>query len=124
MKLSTFFKGFLMGVCDVIPGISGGTIAFITGIYQRLIEAVRQFSPKTIIHLIRLDRKEIKKLDLPFLITLLSGILLAVIIMSRVVSFLLQNYFTFTISFFIGLILASSAAVFRNIDDHKIKNIL
>jgi len=48
-SISIFLKGILMGICDIIPGISGGTIAFITGIYQRLINAVKNISPKLII---------------------------------------------------------------------------
>ena len=42
--LFTYLKGILMGICDLIPGISGGTIAFITGIYERLMSAVKNFS--------------------------------------------------------------------------------
>ena len=43
-NISLFFKGILMGVCDLVPGISGGTVAFITGIYERLIKAISQIS--------------------------------------------------------------------------------
>ena len=70
-KFILFFKGMLMGICDLIPGISGGTVAFITGIYERLINAVKGFSPELLSSLVSLDKKRInnniKKLDLGFL---------------------------------------------------------
>ncbi|MGM5481483.1 MAG: DUF368 domain-containing protein [Nanobdellota archaeon] len=118
-----FLKGLLMGACDVVPGVSGGTIAFITGIYQRLINAVKSFSPRTIVHLAKIDRKEIRKLDLPFLGLLIAGIGVAVFLLSGVINYLLETYFAFTVSFFIGLILASSIVIYKDIDNHKKKNI-
>lgn len=130
-KISIFLKGFLMGVCDLIPGISGGTIAFITGIYTRLIDAVKNFSPKLIydiftypIHKNRDRLKEdIKKLDLLFLLVLMLGIGSALMIGSRIIKFLLMDYYAYTLSFFIGLILASSKIIFNHIQNHNIKNI-
>ncbi|MFW5871550.1 MAG: DUF368 domain-containing protein [bacterium] len=122
-RLMIVLKGFLMGVCDVIPGVSGGTIAFITGIYQRLIDAVKSFSPRTIVHLIKLDRKKIKELDLPFLGLLVAGIVMALFLVSGVIDRLLISYYSFTVSFFIGLILASSIVIYTDIKDHSIRNI-
>jgi putative membrane protein len=130
-KILIFLKGFLMGVCDLIPGISGGTIAFITGIYTRLINAVKNFSPKLIydiftypIHRKRESLKEdIKKLDLLFLLVLMLGISSALLVGSRIIKFLLRDYYAYTLSFFIGLILASSKIIFNHIQDHNIKNI-
>ena len=127
-KILLFLKGILMGICDIIPGISGGTIAFITGIYSRLINAVKAFSLKLIYDIFTFNKKElkqdIKKLDLGFLIILFLGIGFAVFAGSRVIKFLLTNYFAYTLSFFIGLILASSKIIFDNIKSHKMKNIL
>lgn len=131
--LSLFLKGILMGICDIIPGISGGTIAFITGIYSRLINAVKSFSPQLVIdffqYVFRRDKEhldilkeDIKKLDLVFLITLGIGIGTAILLGSRVMSFLLKNYFTYTISFFVGLILASSKSIYDKIERHHTKN--
>ena len=123
-KLSIFFKGMLMGICDTIPGISGGTIAFITGIYIRLINSVNGFVElfKNILLRKKITRKNFRKLDVWFLIILLAGIFNAIFLFSKVVSYLLDNYFTWTISFFIGLILASSLIIFENIKNHKMKN--
>ncbi len=121
-----------MGVCDLIPGISGGTIAFITGIYTRLINAVKSFSPKLIYDIVTypINRKsdrlkeDIKKLDLIFLLILMLGIMSAFLIGSRIIKFLLREYIAYTLSFFIGLILASSKTIFEHIENHNIKNIL
>jgi len=120
-----------MGVCDLIPGISGGTVAFITGIYTRLIDAVKNFSPKLIydiftypIHRKRNSLKEdIKKLDLHFLLVLMLGISSALFVGSGIIKFLLRDYFAYTLSFFVGLILASSKIIFNHIQNHNIKNI-
>jgi len=130
-KILIFLRGFLMGVCDLIPGISGGTIAFITGIYTRLIDAVKSFSPKLIydiftypIHRKRESLKEdIKKLDLLFLLVLMLGISSALLVGSRIIKFLLEDYYAYTLSFFIGLILASSKVIFSHIQNHEIKNV-
>jgi len=121
-----------MGVCDLIPGISGGTIAFITGIYTRLIDAVKSFSPKLFYDILTypVNRKKdslregIKKLDLIFLLILVLGIISAFLTGSKIIKFLLDEYFAYTLSFFIGLILASSKTIFEHIEEHSIKNIL
>ena len=122
-----------MGICDIIPGISGGTIAFITGIYMRLINAIKSISPKLFydIFLSPFNKKnrenlkqDIKKIDLGFLFILFLGIGTALLLGSKIVKFLLNNYFVYTLSFFIGLILASSKIIFDNIQNHKKKNIL
>ena len=121
-----------MGVCDLIPGISGGTVAFITGIYTRLINAVKSFSPRLIYDIVTypINRKsdrlkeDIKKLDLIFLLILMLGIMSAFLIGSRIIKFLLREYIAYTLSFFIGLILASSKTIFEHIENHNIKNVL
>jgi len=134
-KFLIFLKGILMGICDLVPGISGGTIAFITGIYERLINAVKAISPQLFYNFIAggIFRKEenliklktnLKKLDLIFLLVLLAGISSAFIIGSRVVKFLLDNYFIYTMAFFVGLILASSKIIFNKIQNHNFKTLL
>lgn len=120
----TFLKGLLMGICDSIPGISGGTIAFITGIYERLINAIKGFSPSLVVSLFRGDKQEIKKLDFGFLATLFLGILVALLIFARLMSYLLDNYFAYTIVFFFGLILASAKTIFDHIEKHHTTNMV
>ena len=115
-----------MGICDLIPGISGGTIAFITGIYERLIYAVKGFSLKILKNIgnIKKFKKDLKKLDLVFLTLLGAGIATSILIGSRIMDFLLENYFSFTIAFFIGLIIASSKIIFDNIKKHSFTNMI
>lgn len=131
-KILLYLKGFLMGICDIIPGISGGTIAFITGIYSQLINSVKGFSLKLAYDLLtypitrRSDslKEDIKQLDLAFLTILMLGIGSAFLVGSRAVKFLMEEHLAYTLSFFIGLILASSKTIFEHIKDHSAKNIL
>lgn len=134
-KIILFLKGFLMGICDLIPGISGGTIAFITGIYARLIEAVKSFSPKLVYDFFayvfgggeekwKNFKEDIVKLDLVFLLTLFLGIGVAFLVGSRAIKFLLENHLAYTLAFFVGFILASAKIIFDDIKNHNITNIL
>lgn len=131
-RILIYLKGFVMGICDIIPGVSGGTIAFITGIYAQLINAVKGFSPKLVYDIVMfpINRKtdslkaDIKQLDMGFLMILMLGIASAFAVGSRVIKFLMEEYFAYTLSFFIGLILASSKTIFEHIEDHSMKNIL
>ncbi len=125
-----FLKGVLMGICDLIPGISGGTIAFITGIYPKLISPVKAFSPQLLKNLITYPfnknqqlKQNLKALNLPFLITLFLGIATALLLGSKLIKFLLENYFAYTLAFFIGLIIISSKILFTHIKNHKPLNI-
>jgi putative membrane protein len=124
--ISIFLRGILMGMCDIVPGISGGTIAFITGIYERFINSVENLI-KFIVNILMLREKpsieKAKTIELPFLLLLALGIIIAIILGSRGMKFLLENYFIYTISFFIGLILASSKIIFEHINDHGSKNL-
>ena len=114
-----YLRGLMMGACDIIPGVSGGTIALITGIYERLISAVGSIDPASIKHLIRGDfaslRADLEKIDIPFLIVLLAGIGTAFLAMSRLVLLLLTDHAVETYSFFLGLIIASAVVIFLEI---------
>lgn len=112
-------KGFLMGAADIIPGVSGGTIALITGIYKRLVSAISSLSFESAIHLARRDYKRLKgdmKLwDVGLLVPLAIGIGLAFALLSGIIEHLLESRKAETFSFFIGLIIASAYFVFRRI---------
>ncbi|MDV2481677.1 DUF368 domain-containing protein [Methanoculleus sp. Wushi-C6] len=114
-----YLRGLAMGACDIVPGVSGGTIALITGIYERLIGAIGSVDPTSVKHLARGDfgsfRADLEKIDLLFLIALLAGIGTAFLLMSRVILFLLENHAVETYSFFLGLIIASAVAIFLEI---------
>lgn len=123
-----FLRGLFMGTADVIPGVSGGTIALITGIYERLIHAISRIDFKFILYLFEGDFKRFKQnavqeIDFELFIPLLLGIGLAVLTMSKIISFLLTNYPAVTFGFFFGLILASAIFVYNHVDELNIRNI-
>lgn len=111
-SLRLFLTGMAMGTADVIPGVSGGTIAFILGIYEELINAIKSFD----VQLVRLlvQRKITEALDhVPwrFLLALFLGIGTAIFSLAHLVSWLLENQPVYLFSTFFGLILASVVAV-------------
>jgi putative membrane protein len=90
--ITDVLKGFLMGVCDVIPGISGGTIAFITGIYERLLDALNAINAWTIREFLKGDRSVVwHRIDGWFLVRVLSGILLAILSVAHIIQHLLTT---------------------------------
>lgn len=123
-----FLRGLLMGTADVIPGVSGGTMALITGIYQRLVHAISQINANFLLAALKGDfaksKKEILKWDFSLFIPLLCGIGLAVLTMSKIMTIMLTVYTATTYAFFFGLILASSIFVFNHVDGLNLKNIL
>lgn len=106
--------GFLMGVSDLIPGVSGGTIAFICGIYGRLIEGIKSFDFAAIRMIFRLDFKGLwEKIPFFFLIPLGLGVVTAVFSLSRFLGHLFQYHPVELWSFFFGLILGSIVLLSR-----------
>jgi putative membrane protein len=117
MKWITLIKGFLMGMADVIPGVSGGTIAFITGIYPRLIHALSTIDLSFVKFLVRFKFgkawKIIQKIDWNFLLPLGTGIAAAIFTLSKLMQYLLAEFTALTYAFFFGLILASAIFLYR-----------
>ena len=101
-------KGIAMGAANVVPGVSGGTIALITGIFERLIHAIKSFNLKALKLLFSFKIKEFaSQVDLFFLIAVFGGILIAIVTLARLLGFLFVHYPVFIWSFFFGLVLAS-----------------
>lgn len=116
--LLIFLKGMAMGIAEVIPGVSGGTIAFITGIYERLLNCIKSFDLK----LITTFKEEgvmgvWKAIDGFFLLRLLGGMATGVIVGVLGVTFLLEQYPEPLWAFFFGLILASAVYIGKQIDN-------
>lgn len=108
------FIGFLMGVADLIPGVSGGTIAFICGIYGRLIEGIKSFDLEAIRMIFRLDFKGLwEKIPFLFFIPLGLGLVTAVFSLSGFLGYLFQHHPVALWSFFFGLILGSIVLLSR-----------
>jgi len=112
-----------MGMCDIIPGVSGGTMALITGIYERLVTAIGNIGPEPAKFLIKGDmesvQKEFWKVDPVFLVVLAAGIGTSFLAMSGVILVLLNEYAVQTFSFFFGLIVASAVVLFLIIEEES-----
>ena len=115
-----YLKGLAMGGADVIPGVSGGTIAFITGIYERLLNAIKSVDLEALKLLTRFEIKEFwEKIDGTFLIVLLLGIATSVLSLAKLITFLLLTYPIQVWSFFFGLIIISAILVAKSIHHWK-----
>lgn len=128
-----FLNGIFMGLADIVPGVSGGTIALILGIYERLISAIRsidlKFIPFSFMSL--LDRDYLKKardnlfsIDFKFLLPLALGIGSAFLVASYLILPALENYPAYIHSFFFGLILMSAKYVYGRIEKINPRTIL
>ncbi|MFK7993495.1 MAG: DUF368 domain-containing protein [Granulosicoccus sp.] len=124
-QIVLFLKGLAMGAANVIPGVSGGTIALITGIYERLINAIKQCD-LTALNMLRHGnvRAAWKHVDGLWLVTLLGGVGLSIVTLARLFEFLLERYEQFTMAFFFGLILLSIAYVARGVRSWKFSTIV
>lgn len=108
--------GVAMGAADVVPGVSGGTMAFIMGVYAQLIEAIRSFDLDLVKRLLRFDiRGALDQVPWRFLLALGSGIGLSILTLAHLVSWLLENQRPLLYSLFFGLVLASIVAVARDV---------
>lgn len=107
-RLMLFLKGMAMGVADSVPGVSGGTIAVISGIYEQLINALKRCNPMALKVLWQQGPRAFwQHIEGPFLLTLLSGVLLSLVLMANTVLYLLEYHFALVMAFFMGLVLAS-----------------
>ncbi len=115
--LVLYLKGVAMGAADVVPGVSGGTIAFISGIYETLLNALRSFDAELLKLVIqRKWAAAWHKINGTFLLFLLSGIGTSILALSKLMLYLLEFHPVPTWSFFLGLILASIVGVCRDLD--------
>ena len=105
--ISIFFKGMAMGGADVIPGVSGGTIAFITGIYEELIDSLKSIPAGLRILFKQGVFAFWREVNGTFLLALLSGILVSILSLARVITYLLANHPILVWAFFFGLIVGS-----------------
>lgn len=109
-------KGLAMGAADTIPGVSGGTMALITGIYEDLLAAVKSVDARAIGCLLRFDIKgAVAQIHVRFLLALFCGIGAAVLTLARIMNYLLNHHPQLTWSLFFGLIGASIWVVGRKV---------
>ncbi|MDB9741834.1 DUF368 domain-containing protein [Akkermansiaceae bacterium] len=110
--ISVFLKGFAMGAANVIPGVSGGTVAFITGIYERLINAIKSFD----IQAIKLLKNRefgalLKHVDFSFLAVLCLGVVVSIASMAKVLAWAYEEHEVYVSALFFGLIAMSIYSV-------------
>lgn len=118
-------KGLAMGAADVIPGVSGGTIAFISGIYEEFINSLKSFDISLIKKLKNEGIAETwKHINGNFLLSLFSGILISIVSLSKLIGYLLQNHAEILWSFFFGLIIASTYFIGKKIKQWNITSVL
>lgn len=116
-----FLKGMGMGGADVVPGVSGGTIAFITGIYEELLDSIKSIDKKAIGMLLKFDIKNLwHHINASFLLALFSGLLLSVVTFAKLIHHLLANHPIQIWSFFFGLIIISTVQVVKEIKQRTV----
>lgn len=109
-------RGCAMGAADVIPGVSGGTIAFITGIYEELINSIRSVDLQALRLLVTLKFKEFwKHINGNFLISVVAGIAISIFSLAKLMTYLLNTHPLYVWSFFFGLIIASALLVSKEV---------
>lgn len=120
-----FGKGLLIGIANIIPGVSGGTLALILGVFERLINSIKSMDLSAAKLLLSGRWREfIKKTDLWFLVSIFAGAGTAVVVLARVFEFLFSQYPVYIWSFFFGLILASVYYVGRTVGSWRAPVIL
>ena len=106
--LFLFLKGMLMGAADLVPGVSGGTIALITGIYKELLDSINSFSWNTLKNIKKEGLTDVwKKLNGFFLLTVFGGIITSILLLSQILEWFIINEPIGLWSFFFGLLIAS-----------------
>jgi putative membrane protein len=116
-----FFKGLAMGAANVIPGVSGGTIALITGIFERLINAIKLLNINALKLILRGKYREFARaVDFWFLVSVFLGVGAAIFSLARIFEYLFNHYPTYIWSYFFGLILASIYFVGTTIEKWRI----
>ncbi len=120
-------RGFAMGAADVVPGVSGGTIALVLGIYQKLIDSIREGS-RALGTLLKGDMKgfwtRVTQLDLLFLLPLLAGVLLAIASLASVIETQLHDNPEEMAGLFFGLVLASIAVAWAMLGSRTTANVV
>jgi len=118
-------KGMGMGAADVVPGVSGGTIAFITGIYEELIESIKSVNLSSIKLLLSFKLKDFwKAVNGNFLLSIVVGIAISFLSIAKLIKYLLEQHPILIWSFFFGLIVASALVIAKKITEWKLRSII
>ncbi|MFG0256438.1 MAG: DUF368 domain-containing protein [Phycisphaerales bacterium JB043] len=127
-SIGVFVRGFAMGAADIVPGVSGGTIALITGIYQRFIDALGSLHLDFVAPLlrgrVRQSGRRLRSMHWDVLVPIALGIMLAVATMSSALHYLMDAHPGPTFAFFFGLIAASSWVPFKLMQRRDVLHII
>ena len=124
-SMGIFLRGLLMGAADIVPGVSGGTVAFITGIYDTLLGSIRAVDLEFVAKLLKLDIAGAwQHVNGGFLLALLSGIATSIFSLARIISWTLEHHPVPLWAFFFGLILASALVLLRQVDTWSAPRVL
>jgi putative membrane protein len=124
-KTITLLKGMGIGTANVIPGVSGATIAIITGVFERLIHAIKSCDVTAVRHLFSGRFKAFSQhIDLGFLAPLMLGVVIAILSLARLLEFLFSDYPVYIWSYFFGLILGSVYFVGKSVEKWTLLNSL
>lgn len=111
-----FLKGMAMGAADIVPGVSGGTVAFISGIYEELVDSIRSLTPAALLVWYRQGFVAFwRHINGSFLLTLVAGIVFSLLSLAKAVTYCLEHYPLHLWGFFFGLVLASGVYISRGL---------
>ena len=123
-QLTIFLKSLAMGAVNPIPGVSSGTVAMITGLFERLINSLKSFNPTTFKMLLKGNFREFAKhTDFVFLVTVVFGNVVAVVTLARILGFLFDKFPIYIWAYFFGLVLASVVFLGKMITKWRIQHI-
>ncbi len=134
MKGINYLRGLIIGIANIIPGVSGGTLALVLGIYERLIDAIHRISLQTLkacLGLFRFNREgwlafkqEMSRIDALFLISIQLGAMTSIVALAKLMTYLLEHFHDPTYGFFWGLVLVSAWVPFKLIKRHSWKTVV
>jgi len=123
--LNLFTKGLAMGAANVIPGVSGGTVALITGIFEKLIDSIKSFDLTALKLLLSGKFRQLAKhINLDFLLAVFAGVAISILTLARLFDFLFKSYPIYIWSFFFGLILASVYFIGKTVEKWRLSAVI
>ncbi len=125
--ITNVLRGIVIGIANIIPGVSGGTMALVLGIYSRLLGALSSIGPQTLNACrngFTAIKEELRRIDFMFLASLAAGAGIAIVVSARIMTNLLENHHDPTYGFFFGLVMASALIPFRMIRKFSAGSIL
>ncbi|ALO16524.1 hypothetical protein L21SP5_02904 [Salinivirga cyanobacteriivorans] len=123
--ITNVLKGAAMGAADVVPGVSGGTIALITGIYEELVDSIKSIDAQAVKLLFKEGVKSFwQHINGWFLVSVFAGVFLSVFSLAKILETLLSTYPVMVWSFFFGLIIASAITILKKIKKWELSKVI